>query len=74
MPAAGETSSGTVDDLEPAVADYTTRAGAAQLAASIRQFWSSLGYDVLVWVEPTRAAGWCLRSNLRSGLPPPAAA
>jgi hypothetical protein len=54
--------------------DYTTRIGAEQLAAMIRQHWAALGHvGARVWLEPTRAAGWVLRSNLDRGLPPHAA-
>jgi hypothetical protein len=72
--AAGETtSSGTVDDLEPVVVDYTTRAGAERLAAEIRQYWSGLGYNqVRVWVDRGLDGGSVVRSNLARGLPPPA--
>lgn len=70
----GVTSSATDRDLEPVVTtDYTTKIGAERLAAGIRDYWSRHGHQVRVWVEPTRAAGWVLRSNLQRGLPRPPA-
>ena len=65
------TSSGTGGDLEPVVTtDYTTKLGCERLAAGIREYWSRHGHQVRIWIEPTRAAGWVVRSELRRGLPP----
>jgi hypothetical protein len=53
--------------------DWSSRAGAAALAAEIRAFWLGFGHDVLVWIEPGRGgrdAVWIVKSSLRAGLPP----
>lgn len=65
--------------LEPDPArDWSNRLGAEALAAAIRRFWIELGHnDVLVWIEPLRGGKdpvWTVKSSLRSGLPPTAAA
>jgi hypothetical protein len=64
----------TTSRLEPSPGrDYCSRAGAEQLAADIRRFWSGFGHDVGVWVEPGRGGHqpvWIVKSTLRGGLPP----
>jgi hypothetical protein len=54
--------------------DWSSRTGAAALAAAIRRFWEGFGFDVAVWVEPPSIGGrfpvWRVRSSLRAGLPP----
>lgn len=58
------------------MADYTTRVGAEWLSLVIRQYGATTGLGhagLRVWAQPTRAAGWVIRSNLSRGLLPPAA-
>jgi hypothetical protein len=60
---------------EPSPArDWSTRAGAEALAVAIRAFWTGLGHDVGVWIEPGRGGRepvWIVKSTLRGGLPLP---
>jgi hypothetical protein len=62
-------------------ADYSSEAGAEQLARMIEQAWHARGYpEVKAWSERVNlgprvkhgAAFYAVRSNLISGLPPPA--
>ena len=58
---------------EPVVEDHLGKLGAEQLAQRIRAYWHGLGHDqIKVWVEREGGA-YAVRSNLRAGLPPPAA-
>lgn len=60
--------------------DYSSRAGAEQLAEQLTAFWHARGYrQVQFWVEPLheprcRHITYVVRGNLVRGLPPKAEA
>lgn len=55
------------------IGDTLSLAGAEELARRIKDYWH--GHDIGVRVETVskvhgESAGWCVRSNLRNGMPP----
>lgn len=67
------TSSGSKSSHSGRIADAMSLSGATELAERIQAHWH--GYPVGVRVEPFvtakgAIAGYCVRSNLRNGLPP----
>jgi hypothetical protein len=51
--------------------DYLLRDGAEALANKVRRYWLSCGHEVDVRIEFLAGAGWVIRTDLKSGLPPP---
>ena len=59
-------------ELPPDLPDYSTKAGAKLLMATIRNYWKFRGYNISIEIVEVTSAPrhFGIRSNLVNGIPP----